>query len=65
MGWILSIIGLVADGMQWLIGYGQRQIGRKEQQLSDEQERNTALSNELSVALKPANSIDSLREHDF
>lgn len=63
--WLFKALGAVGDIVQWFIGYGQRKIGKEEQQNEDAQDTNTKLKAELDAANNSQSASDELRDGKF
>lgn len=64
-GWLYTAFGLVVSGVQWLIGFEQRQLGKQEQQLDDAKKVNKQLLAENNALATPADAADELHKHKF
>lgn len=63
--WFLKLLGVLGDVIQWIIGFGQRQIGREQQQNDDKTKTIKQLEAELNAASQRPDVDKRLSDHTF
>ena len=65
MSVLLAILGAISNLCEWVIGYGQRRIGRQQQENDDAKETIKKLQAEKDAAVARPDSLDELSKHKF
>jgi len=65
MSFLFDLMDGIISGIQGLIGFGQRQIGREQQQNDDAEKTISQLEAEKDAGAARPDVPDELREHRF
>jgi hypothetical protein len=65
MSALLAILGAIGDFTQWVIGFGQRRIGREEQENADARDTIAQLEREKDAAVSRPDALSELSKHEL